>query len=157
MTATPIGAAPPREATLSYSTAFKTPSWTRVARVNGHKLPVGRKTGKSDGRDLAAQEAVPAELTVGPLTFQYRHLRGATDAVLTALEGSKNAGTNLLWLEADDVPGNTGCVGWKFPGWVRQINKTAEDPGAVVYDVEVVYREAYDEDGTLVELAAYSS
>jgi hypothetical protein len=156
MTTTTKGTGAARLAKLYYSTAFETPSWNLVNRVRGHKLPLGKNGATVEGRDLAAEIELPGALKVGPLTFKYRHLKGATDAVYTALYTSYTAHTAYLWLECDDLAANVGCKGQTFPGYVKKMDKSAENNHAIEYDVEVVYCETYDESGDLVELAAFT-
>jgi hypothetical protein len=158
MTAVTKGTGAARQACLYYSVAFKTGlSWVKIARVKGHKLPLGLTESQQKGRDLVAEINIPGWLQVGPLSFQYRHLKGATDSVMTFLRGSYEASVPHYWLEMDCDISLTGGKGNKFPGYVSKLDKSAEDENAIVYDVEVKYCEAYDEDGALVELSAHTT
>lgn len=147
-----IGTGESRKSRLYYSAAFATPSWVRIARIKGHKLPLGKKTGQADGNDLAAEINLPGILQVGPLSFQYRHKKGSTDSVFAALWDSYVNDTHLLWAESDAAITDDGMQAITMPGYVSKIDKAVESPEAIVYDVEVVYSETYDESGNLVEL-----
>jgi hypothetical protein len=162
MTTASKGTASARNAKLYYhatemvlATALAT--MVEVERVKGHKLPLGATDSQIKGRDLLSEISVPGWLQVGPLSFQYRHLKGATDDVFDDLWDSFINQTPYLWLEMDCDKALVGATGNAFPAYVRKMDKSAEDENAIVYDIEASYCEAYTSGGVLVELQTYTT
>lgn len=137
------------------SGTYASPTWVEITRTKGEKLPRSKAEISWEDRDSKYKKTKGGHQDLG-LTFSYRHVRGASDTVRTALLASLVNGTAIELLSCDGAYNETAVVGFRAHYEIMKMDKSAETSEAVTYECEAKHTEHYDNTGTLIEPSDYA-
>jgi len=129
------------------------PVWVEIARQKGSKLPRSKEEISWKDRDSPYEKTRGGHTTLG-ISFTYRHVRGADDAVRDALLSSLINGTAVEIATFDAAITQVGAVGFRQYVEVTKMDRGAETGAVVTYDVEAKHTEYY-ESSSLIEPGDY--
>jgi hypothetical protein len=132
------------------SGTYASPTWVEITRTKGEKMPRSKAEITWEDRDSSYKKTKGGHADLS-LSFSYRHVRGASDTVRTALLASLVNGTAVELLSCDGTYSETGVVGFRAYYEIMKMDKTAETSEAVMYECEAKHTEYYDNTGTLIE------
>ena len=129
------------------------PVWVEIARQKGSKIPRSKKEVAWEDRDSKYEKTRGGHQSLG-ISFQYRHVRGADDAVRDDLLDSLVNGTPIEIATFDAPITVAGAVGLRQYVEIMKLDRAAETGNVVTYDVEGKHTEYY-ENGVLIDPGDY--
>jgi len=129
------------------------PVWVEIARQKGSTIPRSKEEISWKDRDSEYEKTRGGHQSLG-ISFTYRHVRGADDAVRDDLLDSLVNRTAIEIATFDAAITEPGAVGLRQYVEVMKMDRKAETGAVVTYDVEAKHTEYY-ESSTLIEPGDY--